>query len=66
MATRANLTKSVAAAKPGRSQQRLARPRAGAGSLAPSYQPMWAMADASIGTVDKGMRLLPAPRERRP
>ncbi|HVB13643.1 MAG TPA: hypothetical protein VNH38_02655 [Candidatus Dormibacteraeota bacterium] len=59
MATRANANQAVAAAAKSRARRPVARAKSGAATLAPSYQPMWALADQSIETVAKGLRLLP-------
>ncbi|HVC38385.1 MAG TPA: hypothetical protein VNH20_00215 [Candidatus Dormibacteraeota bacterium] len=59
MAASANPTQTATRAAQSRARRPVARAREGAESLAPSYRPMWSLADQSIAAVDKGIRILP-------
>ncbi|MGA7172653.1 MAG: hypothetical protein WCB86_01830 [Candidatus Dormiibacterota bacterium] len=55
MATRAGVNQGVTAAKT-RSRRVVSRAEVNRDALAPSYQPMWSLADQSIEIVQKGLR----------
>ncbi|HUY10418.1 MAG TPA: hypothetical protein VMW80_13420 [Candidatus Dormibacteraeota bacterium] len=59
MATRAGINQVVTSATKPRSRRAVARAKVSGDSLAPSYEPMWSLADQSIEIVDKGLRILP-------
>ncbi|HUY57806.1 MAG TPA: hypothetical protein VMV12_08255 [Candidatus Micrarchaeaceae archaeon] len=60
MATQVNLEPVAAGAARSRLHRPVGRAQARSGLLSPSYQPMWSLADQSIETVDKGIRILPS------